>query len=94
MKQQENDADQATSSSLDEQQVPFESALARLEEVVRMLESGELSLDAALSTYQEGMQLVGICRARLQNAEQRVEQVTSSKGELLRTAFLVEEIKG
>lgn len=93
MKQKESQADQAMPAALDEQ-MSFESALIRLEEVVRVLESGELSLDVALSTYQEGMQLVGFCRERLKNAEQRVEQVTAAQGELLHTAFLAEEIKG
>lgn len=51
---------------------PFEDALAELEGVVRDLEEGHLGLDNALARYERGVALVKHCRARLQNAEQRI----------------------
>lgn len=51
----------------------FEAALAALEETVRALESGELSLEESLRRFEEGMRLLRRCEAALKKAEQRVE---------------------
>ena len=37
----------------------FESAIERLEEIVRKLESGDASLDESIKLYSEGVELVG-----------------------------------
>ena len=39
----------------------FESSLARLEEIVRAMESGEAMLDETLSLYEEGVKLIQFC---------------------------------
>ena len=51
----------------------FEAAMSRLEEIVRLLESGNAPLDVSLSLYEEGVALVRLCNTRLDNAEQRVK---------------------
>lgn len=51
----------------------FEGALARLEEIVRMLESGNAPLDASLAVFEEGTALVKQCNAQLDNAEQKIK---------------------
>ena len=51
----------------------FESALKRLEEIVKKLESGELSLDSALELFEEGIKLSRFCHTKLEQAERRVE---------------------
>lgn len=56
----------------------FEAALKRLEDIVRQLESGELSLDASISLYEEGQRLKGLCEARLADARMRIEQIQQS----------------
>jgi exodeoxyribonuclease VII small subunit len=56
---------------------PFEDALAELERVVRDLEDGQLGLDEALTRYERGVALVKQCRARIQQAEQRILLLTS-----------------
>ena len=50
----------------------FETAIARLEEIVRQLESGNAPLDVSLALYEEGVALVRLCSSRLDNAQQRV----------------------
>ena len=50
----------------------FEAALARLEETVRLLESGNVPLDDSLALFEEGITLVRLCNAKLDNAEQKV----------------------
>jgi len=51
----------------------FETALKRLEEIVKKLEGGDLPLDTALELFQEGIQLSRFCNAKLDEAERRVE---------------------
>ena len=54
------------------EQLSFEGALARLEETVRMLESGNVPLDDSLSLFEEGIALVKLCNSKLDSAEQKV----------------------
>lgn len=51
----------------------FETALRRLEEIVKQLEDGSLSLDAALKLFEEGIELSARCQKQLEEAESRVE---------------------
>jgi exodeoxyribonuclease VII small subunit len=51
----------------------FEAALAKLEEIVKKLENGELSLDSALELFEEGVKLSRFCHTKLEEAERRVE---------------------
>ncbi|MDD4658287.1 MAG: exodeoxyribonuclease VII small subunit [Eubacteriales bacterium] len=53
----------------------FEAALARLEEIVASLESGDADLDQALKLFEEGISLVRICDKQLKEAEQKLEQL-------------------
>jgi len=55
----------------------FEEALRRLEEIVRVLESGQTPLDSSLELYEEAVALVKVCNARLDNAEQKVTMLNS-----------------
>jgi exodeoxyribonuclease VII small subunit len=51
----------------------FERSLARLEEVVRRLESPQLSLDEAMKLFEEGVGLSRECQKQLEEAEGRVD---------------------
>lgn len=61
-------------------QPTFEEAMARLERVVRQLESGELSLDESLKLFQEGMALARQCSGLLDEAEGRIEELLEGAG--------------
>ena len=54
-------------------ELPFETALGRLEVVVDRLERGELSLEASLAAFEEGVKLSRRCASQLDAAEQRIE---------------------
>ena len=56
-------------------ELSFEAALARLEEIVRMLERGEAPLDQSIELYQEGDKLKRHCEARLKAAQARFELI-------------------
>lgn len=59
------------------QNMKFEDALKRLEEIVRMLEGGKSPLDQSLELYEEAVALVKICNARLDAAQQKVTMLNS-----------------
>ena len=50
----------------------FEEAMAGLEEIVRALEAGDVSLEDALARYESGVGLLKHCYAQLRQAEQRI----------------------
>lgn len=50
----------------------FEQSLARLEEIVRHLEKGDLPLSESLSLFEEGAGLLASCGKMLDEAEQKV----------------------
>jgi len=53
--------------------VNFEKALQELETIVAKLESGEVTLEEALSCYAEGVRILAWCESSLTHAEQKVE---------------------
>lgn len=57
--------------------VPFETALEQLEEAVERLEAGDLSLTEALGLFEEGLKASNLCRARLEEAKQKVEALVA-----------------
>jgi exodeoxyribonuclease VII small subunit len=66
----------------------FERSLARLEEVVRRLESPQLSLDEAMKLFEEGVGLSKECQKQLEEAEGRVEiLLKKADGKLAAEAF-------
>jgi exodeoxyribonuclease VII small subunit len=59
--------------------VSFEEAMAELEQVVRDLEDGSISLEESLARYERGVGLIKRCYAQLRDAEQRIIQVTGTE---------------
>lgn len=53
----------------------LEQDLLKLEESVRALEAGGLSLDDILSRYEDGIRFYRRCHARLREAEMRIESI-------------------
>jgi exodeoxyribonuclease VII small subunit len=58
-----------------QKQLSFEDALKALEEVVHKLESGNAPLDESIALYETGQQLRGVCQARLDTAQARIEAI-------------------
>jgi exodeoxyribonuclease VII small subunit len=54
------------------QAVDFEKALAELEKQVTLLESGDLSLEESLKSFEAGIRLTRECQQALTEAEQKV----------------------
>jgi exodeoxyribonuclease VII small subunit len=60
-------------SSATPDELSFEAALERLEGIVDRLESGELALEDALKSFEEGVALSRRCAGQLEAAERRIE---------------------
>ena len=58
----------------------FEDALMELEGIVASLESGEVSLDAAISAFERGTELKILCQTRLEEARMKVEKIKIPEG--------------
>jgi exodeoxyribonuclease VII small subunit len=55
----------------------YESALAELDAIVAEMESGQLPLEASLTAYKRGAELLHYCRQQLSDAEQQVKVLES-----------------
>ena len=55
-----------------EQTVTFEQALMRLEEIVKQMERGNVSLDESLRLFEEGTGLIQQCSGQLNQAELKI----------------------
>ena len=61
-----------------EKEMNFESAIARLEQIVRSLENGSAPLDESLSLFEEGVRLVKFCNEKLDTAESKIRLLTKN----------------
>ncbi len=67
----------------------FEDSLQELEEIVKELESGNVSLDDAINKYTEAMKLAKFCGEKLNDATKKVNKILAENGKL--EDFNVEE---
>ena len=51
----------------------FENAMKRLEEIVEILDKGEISLEESLKAFEEGMELSKYCAGKLAEAENKLK---------------------
>ena len=65
----------------------FEEDLERLEEIIGALESGDRSLEDAISLYEEGMALSKRCGVRLDQTESRIEKLMEKEGKVEKEKF-------
>ena len=70
----------------------FEDALEKLENIVRNMEAGEMSLDSALKSFEEGVRLIRFCSAKLDETQRRISELTEKENELHIKDFQVEDI--
>lgn len=55
------------------QPISFEAAMDELSELVTQMEAGELPLEASVSAYQRGSELIKYCAGQLDKVEQQVK---------------------
>ncbi|MEN6331256.1 MAG: exodeoxyribonuclease VII small subunit [Smithella sp.] len=65
----------------------FEDALKKLEDIVKKMEAGDLPLEEALKSFEEGIKLIHFCQAKLDEAERRVELLLGNEDSLQTKQF-------
>ena len=60
-----------------EKKLSFEESMARLTEIVRLLERGDAPLEQAMALFEEGAAILRSCSAQLDEAEQKVKLLTA-----------------
>lgn len=68
-------------------EITFEQAMTRLEQIVRALESGNVPLEDLISLFDEGTKLVKLCTERLDKAEEKVRLLQMKDGVLTDEEF-------
>lgn len=58
----------------------FEEKLEKLEQLVKILESGDQPLDESVKLYHEGIQLAKECHTELKEAEKTIVQLMTENG--------------
>jgi len=59
--------------------LPFEKALAELEEIVQKLESGNAPLEESIALYERGAALKAHCETTLKSAQAKIEKIVASE---------------
>ena len=71
--------------------INFEEALGKLESIVRALETGNIALDKALESFEDGIKLIRRCNFLLDDAEKKVKILTrDDSGEVVEVDFETE----
>lgn len=63
---------------MNEQNKTFEQNMARLEQIVRSMERGDVALEESLKLFQEGTELVRACGKLLDEAEMQVKKIMTA----------------
>ncbi|WP_085991943.1 exodeoxyribonuclease VII small subunit [Oceanobacillus senegalensis] len=63
------------------EEISFEEAMKKLEEIVQKLEKGDVPLEKAIAYYQEGMNFSKICSDKLNNVQEKMTQIMNEQGE-------------
>jgi len=86
MKRKDGPAPGAPGSESGADRATFEKMMERLEALVGTLETGNLSLEDSIHSFEEGMALVKRCNEVLDQAEQRIQKLTRDADGKPRTA--------
>lgn len=57
------------------QEMKYEEAVRRLEDIVRKMENDELDIDTMASQLKEAQQLIKLCKARLTKADEEIKKI-------------------
>lgn len=71
--------------------INFEKSLAELDEIVKKLESGNLSLDEMLANFEKGTKLVADCNKVLDETEAKLKILMKKDGEIVKQDFELPE---
>lgn len=56
----------------------FEASMARLEQIIRAMERGDVALEESLKLFQEGTELVRNCQKLLDDAQLQIKKIMTA----------------
>ena len=68
-------ADENADAEQSSEELTFESAMERLEAIVKEMESGRVTLDQSLDLFKEGSELAQFCQKKLSDNENKIKQL-------------------
>ncbi|MBE6675723.1 MAG: exodeoxyribonuclease VII small subunit [Ruminococcaceae bacterium] len=75
-----------------EQKLSYEQALARLEQIIRAMESDKIPLEDSLRMYEEGVAIVRRLSAELDEAERKIKILQqNAQGEIVAVDFITDD---
>lgn len=60
-------------------EMTFESAISRIEEIVALLEENQVTLNDSIKLFEEGTQLTSFCLEQLDNAKQKITELNKEQ---------------
>lgn len=67
--------------NLNNENITFEQALSKLDEAVKAIEAGGLTLSQSTQLFEEGMKLARICSDMLTSTELKISRIRTAYGE-------------
>ncbi|NLM09347.1 MAG: exodeoxyribonuclease VII small subunit [Clostridiaceae bacterium] len=64
-----------------EQNLSYEDAVKQLEEIVGLLEKGDVSLEKSLELFQKGVSLSAYCTKKLEETEKKIVKLIDENNE-------------
>ena len=65
----------------------FETALQRLEEITKLLESEDTPLEDSIKLFEEGIELKDFCEEKLKSAKLKIDKIIKTNKELSSEEF-------
>ena len=70
------------------EEINFEEAMKKLEQITAELEKGDLSLDESVKKFEEGIKLSKECNKILEDSEKRINILINNDGNITEENFL------
>ncbi|MBP7176871.1 MAG: exodeoxyribonuclease VII small subunit [Thermoclostridium sp.] len=64
-----------------ETELKYEDAVKQLEEIIALLEKGDISLEKSLELFQKGVSLSAFCTGKLDETEKQIIRLIEENGE-------------
>jgi exodeoxyribonuclease VII small subunit len=76
-----------------EQDLSYEEAVKKLEEIVALLEKGDIPLEKSLELFQKGVALSAFCSQKLDETEKQILRLIDDNGECREEIWNMEELE-
>jgi len=71
--------------------IKFEDAIKKLEDIAKELENGKLGLDESVEKFEEGMKLSKVCTKMLNEAEKKINLLIENGEDIVEENFIPSE---